>query len=115
MIGIFGNITSPVPGNPYFNLLGGQGLFLFLGNIFKLVAVIAGIFMIFQFITAGYAYISSNGDPKKLEAAWAKIWQSILGIVIIASAFVLTSLVERFTGLKILNFQIWGPGGPSNY
>lgn len=113
MIGILGPITPPV-NNPYFNAPGGQGLFLFLGNIFKLVAVIAGIFMIFQFIMAGYAYISSNADPKKLEAAWNKIWQSILGLIIIASAFVLTSLVERFTGLKILNFQIWGPSGPVN-
>lgn len=113
MIGILGPITPPV-NNPYFNSPRGQGLFLFLGNIFKLVAVIAGIFMILQFITAGYGYISANADPKKIEAAWAKIWQSILGLVIIASAFVLTSLVERFTGLNILNFQIWGPGGPTN-
>lgn len=113
MMGIFGNITPPL-NNPYFNAPRGQGLFLFLGNIFKLVAVIAGIFMVFQFITAGYTYISANADPKKLEAAWNKIWNSILGLVIIASAFVLTSLVERFTGLKILNFQIWGPSGPVN-
>jgi uncharacterized membrane protein len=113
MTGFFGNINPPL-NNPYFIAPKGQGLFLFLGNVFKLVAVIAGIFMIFQFISAGYAYISANGDAKKVEAAWIKIWQSILGLVIIASAFVLTSLVERFTGLKILNFQIWGPNGPVN-
>ncbi|OGL52308.1 hypothetical protein A3K55_01530 [Candidatus Shapirobacteria bacterium RBG_13_44_7] len=102
MAGIFGNIAPPL-NNSYFNASAGQGLFLFLSNLFKVLAVIAGIYMIFQFISAGYMYVSANGDSKKTEQAWNQIWQSVLGIVIVASAFVITSLVERFTGLNIRN------------
>lgn len=106
---IFGEIKPPediknyVTGNP------GQGLFLFISNVFKLIAVIGGIFLIFQIIMAGFAYISASGDPKKTEAAWAKIWQSILGLLIIASAFIIAGVVERLTGLSIINPVIYGP------
>jgi hypothetical protein len=109
MIGIFGDITAPI-NNVYFNnQKPGAGLFLFISNLFKLVGVIGGLFMILQFIAAGYAYLSANGDAKKIEAAWTKIWQSILGLVIIASAFILAGVVGRLTGINILTPTIYGP------
>jgi cytochrome bd-type quinol oxidase subunit 2 len=108
MIQIFGSIKAPVD-NQYFNYTKGEGLFLFISNLFKFAGVIAGIYMVIQLITAGYLYMSTEGDPKKATQAWTKIWQSILGIVIIASAFIIAGLVERFTGIKILNPEIYGP------
>lgn len=110
MLNIIGNIEPPSDSS-YFRTTGGQGLFLFLSNLLKFAAVIAGVYMVVQFISAGYQYISANGDAKITAMAWNKIWQSILGMVIIASAFVLAALVERFTGINIINFQICGPNG----
>ncbi len=65
--------------------------------------------MIFQFIMAGYAYISASGDVKATQAAFDRIWQSILGMVIIASAFVIASVVTRLTGIEIINPVLNGP------
>ena len=109
--GLLGNITPPPALSKYFKpgQEKGQGLFTFISNIIKLVAVIAGLLMIIQFIMAGYEFIAAGGDAKKIEAAWAKIWQSLIGIVIIASAFTLAGLVERLTGLDIINPIIYGP------
>ncbi len=107
---VFGSIKPPVD-NQYFQATGGQGLFLFLTKIFKFLGVLAGIYMAFQIVSAGYMYLSANGDSKLTAIAWTKIWQSILGLVIVASAFVIVALVERFTGLQIRNFQICGPNG----
>jgi hypothetical protein len=59
---------------------------------------------------AGFSYIGANGDPKKAELAWAKIWQSIIGLLIVGSAFIITSVVGKILGIDILNFQIYGPG-----
>lgn len=107
--GFFGSIAPPLD-NPLFNSgTNGQGLFIFLGYILKLVGTLAGIFMIVQFIIAGYTYISANGDEKKTILAWNMIWQSILGLVIIASAFVLASVITRITGIQILSPIIYGP------
>jgi hypothetical protein len=106
---IVGDIANPIPGNRYFQQPEGQGLFLFISNLFKAAAVIGGIFVIIQFFQAGFMYITAEGDAKKTAAAWQKIWQSVLGLVIIASSFILIGLVERFTGLQILNFNLYGP------
>jgi len=111
MLQLFGTINPPLD-SPYFKTTGGNGLFMFISNVLKLFVVIAGIFMVIQIISAGFQYISANGDSKATAIAWNKIWQSILGLIIIASAFVLAALVERLTGLSILNFQIYGPDGP---
>lgn len=106
---IFGGISAPEAIAKYNKGTAGSGLFLFISNIFKFISVIGGIFLIFQIIMAGFAYISASGDPKKTEAAWIRIWQSILGLLIIASAFVIAGVVERLTGLKIINPVIYGP------
>jgi hypothetical protein len=107
IFGIFGTVANPLAGK--YDSTSGEGLFAFISNIFKLIGTLAGIYMVFQIIMAGYGYISANGDPKKTEAAWAKIWQSVVGLVIIASAFIIAGLVERFTGINILNPVIYGP------
>lgn len=109
MTGFFGDITAPLNNSYFNNNLKGAGLFLFISNLFKLAGLIGGLFMIVQFIQAGYAYISANGDSKKIEAAWAKIWQSILGLVIISSAFILAGVIGRITGINILKPTIYGP------
>ena len=105
MIGLFGTIQNPT------NYKGaqGQGLFDFLGNILKFAAVAGGIFLIIQVILAGFEYINANGDTKKLELAWAKIWQSLVGLAIISAAFIIAGVIGRLTGIEILTPTIYGP------
>jgi len=105
MLGILGNITNPTA----YASSNGEGLFNFISNIFKLAGVIAGIVLIFRIITAGYAYLSAMGDAKKVQAAGDTITQSVLGLVVVAAAFIIASLVARFTGINILNPTIYGP------
>jgi hypothetical protein len=109
MSSLFGNITAPL-NNQYFTAgTGGEGLFLFISNLFKLAAVVGGLYLIVQLILAGFQYISANGDIKKTEMAWNQIWQSLLGLVIIAGAFILAGIIGRLTGINILTPTIYGP------
>jgi succinate dehydrogenase/fumarate reductase cytochrome b subunit len=105
MIAIFGNIANPTA----ISSTNGSGLFTLLSNLFKLAGVVAGIFFVVQIILAGFGYLSASGDPKKTEVAFAKIWQSILGLAIVASAFVLAAVIGSLTGINILNPTIYGP------
>lgn len=105
MSSIFGSITNPTS----YTGDAGEGLFLFLSNIFKLAGVIAGIILIIRLISAGYLYLSALGDPKKFQQAGDTITQSILGLVIVAAAFIIAGLVGRLTGIDILNPVIYGP------
>jgi len=100
MLQIFGQITPPpavanlAPGDT-----SGGGIFVLLNRIFTLIGVVAGIFFVIQILLAGFAYISASGDQKKTEAAWAKIYQSIIGLVIVSSAFVLTTVIGKLVGM----------------
>lgn len=63
-----------------------------LNLILKLMVVGAGIYALFNFVLAGYSFLSAGDDPKKVEAAWAKIWQTAIGLAFAAGAFVLAGI-----------------------
>lgn len=70
------------------------GFIPFLSAIVKLLIIIAGIYALFNFIFAGYAFISASGEPQKIAAAWSKIWQSIIGLLIVAASLLITALIS---------------------
>lgn len=61
-------------------------------RILQILIIGAGIFALFNFILAGYAFLSAGDDAKKVEGAWAKIWQSVIGLLVAAGAFVLAAI-----------------------
>lgn len=90
-----------------------SGLITLFNNILRLLIVIAGIYALLNFILAGYDFISAGGDPKKIDAAWAKIWQSLVGLLIIVISFLLAALIGKLlfgSADAILNPKIYGPG-----
>jgi len=107
---IGGSITNP---SPYGSAIGGSGgLMLFLTNIIRLVFVVAGIYAFVNLIIAGYQYMSAGGDSKALNAAWSRIWQTLLGLAIIVGSFALISLFGYIffgAGYNILSPIIYGP------
>lgn len=105
MFGLLGNISNPTK----YSSTNNEGLFTFISNIFQFAGVIAGIVFIIRIILAGYSYLSTSGDPKKFQQASDTIFQSILGLLIISSAFIITGLLGRFTQIDILNPTIYGP------
>lgn len=108
----FGQI-SPPPGIANYAGGGVQGIVLFANNILKLVIVGGGILTFLNILLAGMAFISAGGDPKKIEQASTKIWQSILGLVIIAGSFVIAALIGWILfgdATAILSPKISGPG-----
>jgi len=64
----------------------------FLNIIFQSLVVIAGIYAVINLILAGYAFMSAGDDPKKVAGAWAKIWQTLMGLAFAAGAFVLAAI-----------------------
>ena len=113
---IFGNIKNPL-GNTfteagdYSSVQGGLGLLI--TNLIKLTTIGAGIWFLINVITAGVMYIGSNGEAERITIAWAKIWQSLIGLLIIVASLTLTAIISKvFFGdySTILNPVIYGPG-----
>lgn len=114
MLGPFGQITPPpfIGPNGYGDLTAG-GLVQFLNNILRLMIMAAGIFALFNLVIAGYGFMSAGGDPKGIENAWNKIWQSLLGLVIVLGSFVLAAIFGYLLfgdPMAILQPKIYGPG-----
>lgn len=94
-VDIFGTIDKPVS-TKYSNLASPTlGLISFVNNLLGLITAIAGIFVIVNFIAAGYLYLSSNGVAQKIIDAGNKILQSAIGIGIVAIAYVIAAIVGK--------------------
>ncbi len=108
---VIGRIEPPEPFGSNGGIADG-GLSRFLNNIFVLLTVGAGIFALFNFIRAGYTYMGAKNEKEKIADASAMIVNSIIGLFIIASAFVVAALVGQiFFGdwEFIINPRIVGP------
>lgn len=88
------------------------GMVSLANRIFKLIIVGAGIFAFMNIIIAGYTFLGAGGDPKKVEQAWAKIWQSLIGLLFVAGSFVLAAIFGWLLfkdPTAILSPTIYGP------
>lgn len=110
---IIGTVDVPAQFAPYGSITTpGKGLTLLISNILRLVFVVAGIFAFFNLIVAGFQYMGAGGDSKALNAAWGRIWQSLLGLVIVVGSFAMASLLGYLifgdAGF-ILSPKVYGP------
>jgi len=86
---VIGKIKSPIK----YKGLSQGGFTNFLSNIINLIILIAGIFTLVNFVLAGYGYLSSNGDPQKIAAAGNKMLESLIGLIIVAAAFIIAGII----------------------
>jgi hypothetical protein len=105
---IVGTINPP-PGSVTYTI---AGIVPFLNNIIKFLIVLAGVYVLFNIILAGFQFINAGGDPKNVEKAWNKIWQSVLGLIIVAGSFVLAVIFGYLVfgdPMAILSPKIYTP------
>lgn len=87
-------------------------LVILFNNVLRLVFLVAGIYAFLRFLVAGMTFINAGGDAKKISQAWASIWQSLVGLVIIIGSFALAAIIGHMLfgdWQTILNPQIYGP------
>ena len=114
---IIGTITPPSRLEKHGSLEvggeGGFGLINFLSNILRLISVVAGLWALVNLLLAGIGFISSAGDSEKVSQASSKIWQTLMGLVVIATAYTLAAIIGWIlfgNAGMIINPKIYGPG-----
>lgn len=111
---VFGPINPPDHITKY-GLLENQGLTKFLSNIIRLITILAGIWAFINLILAGFGYVTSQGNPEKTKSALDKIWNSIIGLIIIAGSFTLAAIFGKIlfgSYDAILSPKLYGPPEP---
>ena len=107
---IIGTVTNPI--TPKYGGLE-TGLIPFFSNVLRLIFAVAGVYAFINLILAGYGYMSAGGDSKAVSKAWDKIWQTLIGLAIIAGSFVIAALFGYLIfgdAMFMLRPTIYGPG-----
>lgn len=70
----------------------GQGLSILLNNLTKTFIIGASLFAFLNIVVAGYLFLNAGGEAKQVARAWDKIWQSLIGLLIVAGSFILAMI-----------------------
>lgn len=93
---IVGTIEKPA-GLAAFDLDAGGadsiGLLVFISNLLKIGTVIAGIWVLFNVVMAGWMYITSSGDSNVHGKVRDQITNSVLGLIVIVSSYTIAALI----------------------
>jgi hypothetical protein len=107
---IWGNVS---PTTPYGGLFGTPGPTRFVTNIIRFMIFGAGLFALINIVLAGYAFMSAGGDAGKVAGAWAKIWQSLIGLTVAVGSFIIAAIVGQLlfgSYNYLLQLRVFGPG-----
>jgi Type IV secretion system pilin len=66
----------------------------FLKNVIEALAGLSGLVATAFFVVGGFSYITSSGNPQRLEKAKRTILYSAIGLAITIAAFVLSNIVS---------------------
>lgn len=79
---------------------GEQGISKFLNNLITLIYILAMMVFVFVFLWGALEWLMSGGDKEKVASAQRRLTHAIIGIILLALAFAIISLVGIFTGFK---------------
>lgn len=67
----------------------------FIRNIIKVLAGLAGLVATGFFVSGGFGYITSSGNPEHLDRAKKTLLYSAIGLAVTIGAFVLSNIVTE--------------------
>lgn len=73
----------------------------FLAAAIQIILVIASIAFFFMLVLSGFQWITSNGNPQKIEDAKKRITASVIGLIIVFGVFAFTYMINAFFGVSI--------------
>jgi hypothetical protein len=68
----------------------------FMQSVIQALAGLAGIVATAFFMIGGFGYITSSGNPMRLEKAKRTLLHSGIGLVIVIAAFVISNIITSF-------------------
>ena len=96
------NWSSPTGENPATI----QDLTMIVQRILNIAIRLAGIAAFIMLIVGGFQFLTAGGDSKKTQAAGSTITYAIFGLVAVIAAWFILLFIEKFTGVKVTEFNI---------
>src|SRR3989338_2168731 len=67
----------------------------FMSAIISFIVVVAGVYALWQLLTGGLGYVTSNGDKAKVQESTQKMLMAILGLCVIGASFIIAAVVSK--------------------
>ncbi len=102
-------IRNPILSDELQQMQTGSGTYFFtrlLSVLAAIILIVGGVYFFFQLLTGGVAWIGSGGDKAKLEEARQKIFNAVVGLILLFSTWAIIQLVENVFGIQILQFDV---------
>ncbi len=68
-------------------------------NLLNLVFILLGLFFFTNLVLAGWDFMMSSGDPKKVAMATARIQNGFIGLIMSITAFIVVRIITNMLGL----------------
>ena len=79
---------------------------LMFAKVISSLLALAGIVLFVLIVVGGFKYILSGGNPDAAASARRTITYSIIGLVVIASAYLILVIIREITGAPVTEFII---------
>jgi hypothetical protein len=96
---VIGPVPVP-PGTEAYNAAGSDAgaannfaLIFFISRIIQVIAVVAGIWVVFNVVWAGFLYLTQSGKSSAAEKVRNLLFMSVLGLLLIVTAYTMAGLV----------------------
>ncbi len=73
-------------------------------NLITLIFTLIGVFFFFNIVMAGWDYMLSSGDPKKVQGASTRFLNGFIGLILALTAFIIVKIVTSFVGVGETGF-----------
>lgn len=102
-------VNSSIP-YPDLEQGGGKALSTIISNTYPIFISLAIIAVFGYFLIAGYQWLTAGGDEGKVQSARTRITNALIGLAIIASAFAVFKIIDRFFALGLTKSSNTGGG-----
>lgn len=75
-------------------------------EVLSIAIGLAGIGLFVMLVSGGFKYLTSGGDPKRIEAAKNTLTYAIGGFILLLLSYFIIVFIENITGTKLTNFSI---------
>ncbi|MCL4366742.1 hypothetical protein M1563_01085 [Patescibacteria group bacterium] len=102
---VIGGVTPPPALQNLTSQGGAGGISSFLSNLIQLIYVAAILIFVFMVIFSAVQWVMSGGDKDKVAAARSRLTTAVIGIILLAIAFVIINALGNITGFVFFNGQ----------
>ena len=93
---VAGKVRNPITGSLRWNDVG--DVYSFIGTLLNIALELAGVFAIVLLVYAGFLYITSSGEPEKVQKATGTLTWTIVGIIVMFAAKIIIQFVADNLG-----------------